>query len=310
MNYRQLISESWILTQKNRRLIIWYAFVPAILTTLVGILYLTYQIISTWRSKLFNYQGQSLLAKIFSSIIDLVEKDTQIAFSVAVVAVIIGLLYLTIPTICQAALISLSARINNRQEVRLIDGISYGLLAFLPLFKYDLLIKSFGLLGVITEAAFIGRNLGWLWLKILFIPLVIFSIFAFLMLLLFTYTEYYIVIDDEGMFAAMGKSSRLVVKHWPETIIIALLMVIIIIRVLLNAILVILVPTLIIIPAGYLTSVVLGKIGIILAAILGITALLITSYFAAIIEVFAKFVWVKTFLYLTSKEDLSPRAAG
>ncbi len=307
IDFKALIGESWGLTRKNKKLIIWYAFFPAILTTLVGILYFTYQILSTYRSKLFNYPGKSILAKIFSSIVDLIENDPEFSTILIVSGVIIFLMYLILPTIFDGGLISLTARISNHQPVRLLDGISYGMLVFLPLFKYHLLIKSFGVITILTEAAFIGRNLGWLWLKILFLPLIVFAMIGFVLLLLFTYSEYYIVIDEEELFPSIKKSTHLVIRHWPETIIIAILMVIITIRILINTVLVILVPTLIILPIGYITTQSLGSIGIAISILIAITALLLASYFAAIIEVFAKFVWVKLFLYLTTKKELHAR---
>lgn len=307
MDYRLLIKNSWILTRKHKSLIRLYAFAPAILTTLVGIVYMSYQIIATWQSRLFSYQGNSILFKIVENIGRAIQEEAKISIILIIIALFILLLYLVIPTISQGALIALCARINNGQDVKLINGISYGLLPFLPMFKYHLIIKSFGLLAILTELSFIGRNLGWLWLKILLIPIFVFMIFAFFLLILFTYTDYFIVIDDDDIFPAIKRSSSLVVKHWPETFIIGILMMIITARIIVNLILVILIPALIILPAGYFATIILGKIGIIIAIAIITATILFASYFAAILEVFATFVWVKTFLYLTTKADISPR---
>ncbi|KKP36660.1 hypothetical protein A2483_03215 [Candidatus Peregrinibacteria bacterium RIFOXYC2_FULL_33_13] len=311
MEHKKLIAESWKLTLENKKLILWYAFFPAILTTLIGIIYLTYQIIATWKSQLFSEQhNESILYKIFKTIFDLFQDNPGTGFVLIIISIVIILLYLFVPTLTQGALISLTARISNNQKVRLIDGVSYGFLSFLRLFEYHLLIKSFGILTVFTELAFIGRNFGWLWVKLLSIPMILFGIFSFVILLMFTYAEYFIVIDEEGVFPAIGKSTKLVIKHWPETFLIGILMIIITIRVLVNALLVLLIPTLIILPTGYFASIALGKLGLIIGITLGVIGLLLASYFAAIVEVFSKFVWVKTFLHLTTKPELTARDEG
>lgn len=309
MNYKLVIRSAWEFTQSNKRLILWYGFVPSLLTTLVGILYFSYQVVATYRSPFFSGKAEkSFLREIIERMIDFVQAHNDLGPTLIVLALIIGILYLLIPTLCQGALIQLTARIQNNQKVRMRDGITYGLFSFLRLFEYHLLFKSFSLGAIIFEGAFILRNLGIGWFNTLFLPLIIFAIIGLILTLFFTYADYFIVIDKASVFRSMLDSAKLVLIHWQETFLIVILMVIITLRIIFNIFLVLVIPALILIPAGYIATKTLAVIGIAIGIIIGLIALIFAAYFGAILEVFSTAVWVKTFLYLTSLQEVSARA--
>jgi len=87
-------------------------------------------------------------------------------------------------------------------------------------------------------------------------------------------------------------------------------MLVITLRIILNIVLVLLVPSLIFLAAGLIATVTLAKIGILIGAIVGLIALLFASYFTGILEVFANAVWVFTFLELTEQGEVSARDKG
>ena len=86
------------------------------------------------------------------------------------------IIYLIFPTIAQAAAIQYIARQRNGQNVTLGDGLKYGLLRFLPLFKYHLLIRTFGVFTILFEGAFVLRNLGMGVFKILLPLFILFAV--------------------------------------------------------------------------------------------------------------------------------------
>lgn len=311
MNYRQVIKDSWEFTQENKRLIIWYGFLPALLTTLVGVGYVLYQIVATYKSPAFSPKMEkSFLLEIFEVCLEFIKANPQLGITLAIVAVVVGLLYLFIPTICQGGLIQIIARMQNQQKVRIWDGLTWGLLVFLPLFEYHLLIKGFSFFAFVTEATFIVRNLGLGWFQALIIPIVFFMIISFILLLLFTYTEYFIVVDHEKVFKGILKSARLVLLHWQETFLLLILMLIITLRIIFNVVLALLLPAIIILPAWYLTTVSVLNVAIGVGIVIGILALSFAAYLGGILEVFATTVWVKTFLHLTEHGEVSAREKG
>lgn len=307
MNYRQLIAEAWNFTQKNKPLIVWYGFIPSFLTTTFGIFYLMYQFFAFKRSPLFDNAPTSFLHEVSRFVFQFVTTNLQISIPLVVILAIFGLLYLFLPTLLQASAIQFIARRKNGQNVTLGDAFKYGIFAFLPLLEYHLIIKTFGVFSILTEAAFVLRNLGGAIFKIL-LPLFIFIVVVGIILtLFFTYTDFFIVIDKKGVMRSIGASAKLVILHWQRTFLITILMLIIGLRIILQVIFVLLIPALVLLIAGYLATVKLAQIGFLIGIGIGLIALLFAAYLGGIVNIFSNAVWTYTFLELTSEKETSAR---
>lgn len=305
MKYRAIIRESWNLTQEHKSLIWWFAVLPAILTTLVSIVYLAYQVMAFWTSP-FIRAGASEDNQIFSLVFkiggEFISQNPGLGTLIIVVIGIIGLLYLMLPVFTQGALIELVARIRRGEKVSMARGISFGMTHFLPLFEYHLMVKTFSWVSIVTEAAFILRSLGF---ESFLLFSWIFAIFLFvglILMLLFTFTEYYIVLDQRPVFQSMMASGGLVIRQWNHILFMVFLMLLISLRIALNIIIALVVPMLILGPVILFTSFTLVTIGIIIGSIVGLVALYFASYFMGVFHVFATAVWTFTFLELTLKE--------
>ncbi|MBI5755259.1 hypothetical protein HZA41_03510, partial [Candidatus Peregrinibacteria bacterium] len=297
MDYRQVIKESWEFTQENKRLIFWYGFVPSLLTTLVSVLFFTYQIIATYKSiTVSEGEHTSFLREVIEALYIFIKTHPTQGIIFIIAVLVILFFYLVIPTLCQGARIQLISRQLNGQKTRIRDGLIYGMFSFLPLFEYHVAIKTFSIVAILTEAGFTLRNLGMGWFKALIIPFLFFALVGLVLSLIFTYTEYFIVIDKTPTFRSIIASCRLVLYHWQETFLILLLMFLITLRIIFNILLVFIIPALVIIPAGYLATKTLATIGVIIGIILGLVSLSFAAYFSGILEVFTSTVWVKTFL--------------
>ncbi len=308
MNYKAVIKDAWHLAQENKPLMWWYAFIPELIGLVVGIFYLVYQFMSFYKSSIFrDYEGDSFLHDVFIYLSEFWDNFPSWTVVLIVIAAITLLFYFFLPIFCKASLVQLIARMRNGQKVKPIDGVSYGFLHFLPLFEYRLLIKSFSLIGIITEASFVVRNLGTGAFEILVIPFVLVFFIGLLLLLLFTYSEYFIIIDGKGMMKSMGASARLVIRHWQHTLLMFILMLLITLRIFLNIVLVLLIPSLIIISTALLAAVAMAKVGFAVGVVLGIIALYFAAYLGAVLEVFSSAVWVFTFLKLTEEGEVSAR---
>lgn len=302
MKYKERIYEAWQFTQNNKKMIIWYGFLPAILTTLVGILYVLYQVMAFKASPLFDDAPRSFLYVLTTTILNFIQSNFSLTIPLLIIAVILLIIYLLLPILLDASMIQVISRRKNGQKTSLPEGLKFGMLRFLPLFEYSLLIKTFSFISISAEAAFILRNLGPDVFQTLLPLLIIIAIVALLLHILFTFTEYYIVIDEESVISSIVKSCTLVILNIQQTIMLVILMLIIAVRILMQVILVIIIPVLLISGFAYFASTSLPDYALIIIGVASVIFLLFASYLAAVVHVFAMSVWTFTFLDFTSQE--------
>ncbi|MBT4917491.1 hypothetical protein HON58_03570 [Candidatus Peregrinibacteria bacterium] len=216
-----------------------------------------------------------------------------------------------LPTIARAGAIQAIARNRNGQEAGAGTGLRYGIMSFLPLLEYHLIIKTFAFFSILIEMSFVVRNLGpviFQFLLPVFIILIFLSIF---LTLLFTFTDFFIVIDDDGVFESMKKSAKLVITHWKHTFLITLLMIIIGLRIVIQAVLVFLIPALVVFLMGYLTTLAFTSAAIIyvVGGVVGGVGLILSAYLNGIVDIFAYAVWTFAFLDLTAEQEIGARDA-
>jgi hypothetical protein len=305
VNYKKIIADAWHLTQERKELFWWFAFIPAVLSSLVSVVYLAYQFFSFAHSDLFKAKilGTDVYETVFIVAKNLLSEQTGLAVFLIMIAAIVFLAYLMLPVFTQGALIQLLAKIRAGQKVSMLEGISFGFSRFLQLFEYHLAIKTFSVVSLLTEAALVLRMLGldafmfFIWILLLF------GAIGLVLSVLFTYSEFFIVIDNKGVFRSMLSSGALVIRHWHHTLFMFILMVIISVRIIINILIALLIPILVIAPVFLFASLTLVKMGVIVGAIIGLIALYFAAYFMGVFEVFATAVWTFTFLELTSKAD-------
>ncbi len=302
MNSRHVIAKAWEFTRENKPLMWWYAFIPSVLTTLIGILYLLYQFFSFKRSPLFDNAPHSFIADVISTTVNFLSKNTNLLVPAIIITIIVLILYALLPTLCQGGLIQIIAKKYKNEEVKTSDGISYGMLVFLPLLEYHLLIKSFSIVSLFTEAGFIVRNLGTDAVKTLLPIFILATIAGLILTLIFTYSEFFIVLGKKPVLKSMGRSAKLVILSWQHTLLIAILMLIISVRVIINIIAVLLVPAMIFFATGLAATLTMANIGIALGILIGLFGLFAASYFTGILNVFANAVWTFTFLELMNEK--------
>lgn len=303
MNSRSLIAEAWHFTREHKKLMWAYAFIPALLETLIGIFYLIYQFFSFKRSPLFDNAPNSFLTEVISSVVGFLNDHSDLWVPAVIVTIIVLVLYALLPTLCQGGLIQIIARKKRSEPVKTIAGISFGLLVFLPLLEYHLLVKSFSLISLFTEAAFILRNLGPSALQTLLPVFIAAAIIGLTLTLLFTYSEFFIVLHKKPVIASMIQSAKLVVLSWQHTFLIAILMMIIGLRILINILAVLLVPALLIFSAGFVATITLSTAGIVIGIIVSLFGLFVASYFSGILNLFANTVWTYTFMSLMEEKQ-------
>jgi hypothetical protein len=306
MKYRAIIQESWALTQSNKKLLWGFSFIPSLISTLVFVVYGSYQAYALWDSALLFGNGErvnDLWRQGGSLIFESFQNHPGLSIFGVMLAAILGVIYILLPPFMQGALIQLMVRARNGHPISIREGIGLGFRRFLQLFEYDLAIRTFSVVTVATNALFILRNFGPSSLG-LFVGLFSFiGVVALFLTLLFTYSEYAIVIDDDGLFEGMMKSAKLVMRYWDRTLFMLFLMALISVRILINILAALLIPLLVIGPILFFTSITLAQVGWVLGILLGSISLYFTSYFVGVFHVFTTGVWTFTFLELSAEPE-------
>lgn len=307
MDYRKVIVDSWRSTQKSKSLIVWFGFLPALFTTTVGIGYMAYQFFAFKKSYLFEDAEDSFFHDVVTFIWEFIKAHVSWTLPLILFLIFFAIFYFLVPTIARASAIQAIARRKNGQDAGVGTGLRHGIMSFLPLFEYHLLIKTFAFFSVLFEISFVLRNLGPVIFKMFLPVFILLLVISFILTLLFTYTDFFIVIDDLGVFESIKKSVKLVIMNWKHTILITILMILIGIRVIIQAVLVFLVPSLIVLITGYITTIALPVTSVLIGGIFGIIALLLAAYLNGIVDIFSYTVWTYTFLELSSEKEVSAR---
>lgn len=307
MNYKKVIADSWAYTQQNKKLIRWFGFAPALFTTTYGVGYIAYQFFSFKESYIFNAEDHSFFSDVIGFIWTFMAQHLSWTAPIIVIAVIFGLIFILFPTLAKASAIQMIARNRNGQKASVGTGLKFGIMSYLKLFEYHLLIKTFAFFSILGEMSFVIRNIGPSAFAFLLPVFLVFIVISFLLTLLFTYSDFFIVIDDVGIFESMKKSGKLVITHWKHTFLITILMILIGVRIVIQAIMVFLIPALIILISGYIATITLPLTGLIIGGSVGLIALVVAAYLNGIVDIFAYSVWTFTFLDLTAQEEVSAR---
>ena len=131
------------------------------------------------------------------------------------------------------------------------------------------------------------------------LPILLFIAMAGLIInFLFTYTEYFVVLEEKPLIRSIMDSSILVVANLRKTILVFVLMLLIGARIILNVLLVLLIPMLVVFLTTYFASIFLSAFGLFMITLLGLVILVISSYLLGLFQIFATAVWVLTFVEL------------
>jgi len=303
MDSRHIIRDAWNFTRQNKKLMWWYAFPPALVGTLISILYLLYQFFSFKSSALFDHADKSFIVSLAETIYEFLSAHGGLIVPSILITVIVLISYLLLPTLCHGGLIQIIGYAREKKEYTTGEGISLGLMVFLPLLEYNLLVRGFSFFAILTEAAFVLRNLGPGALQTLLPFFVLALIIGLALTLLFTYSEFFIVLKRRPVLKAMAQSAKLVIVSWQHTFIIGMLMLLIGVRIIINIIAVLIVPSFLFFAVGFFTAVAVAtKIAIVLGIILSLASLILASYFSGILSLFSHTVWTFTFLELIESE--------
>ncbi len=302
MNVRDVVRKAWQVTQVHLKKLIWYGAVPAFFSTIISSAYLAYQYNAFKHSQLFAEQEGFALTKDIRLAWSLVSSHPKLAITLLIIGILVFLGKTLLSPIFKGALIHALKQIKNYQPIT--GSGEVGVRHFFPMFEFGIITGSFGIMTVLTESSFILR---WWGEKVFFVilPFLLFiMIVGLIASFLFTYSEYFIVLEGEGLIKSIMESTILVIANLRKTILIFILILLIGARVILNVVLILFIPMGVVAITSYFATKFLHIIGFIIAAIFGLAVLLTASYLMGLFEVFSTAVWV--FTYSLLKDRVAP----
>jgi hypothetical protein len=298
MTPREIIAEAWAVTTRETKLRKW-GFISAffeLLRDIEFILYQVYFLYFYWKGITVGYLSVEIL--FFESM------PFWLFLAITIFLLILLVVEFFIPSLCTGAIIGLAAKSYRKEEVK--GGLVLGLYNFFPIlvFREFFLLSHFTTVFVIWS--FILRYGGddpALKVTAMFILFVVW-IFTSLLHFFASFAEQAIVIRKASVFSAMGRSFKLILSYLGHVLFLFVLLLIISLRIFVNALLAFLIPGLVI-GLGVLLTFILPKIisyGI--SSIIGIILLLFLSHFLAYLHVFKQTVWTIAYEELSAKKDL------
>lgn len=206
------------------------------------------------------------------------------------------------PHLCLGAIIGLAAKRARNEPVR--GGSVLALYNFFAIFTlHEFLILS-SIPTTITVISLIMRYIDrGLWAFSIGGVLFLFAI-GNVQKFLFAFAEEAAVIQKLGIFEAIGRSFKLILSHLPRIMFLYLLLLVISLRIVINAVMVILIPA-IMVGFGFLLTFFLSQSASIIAAlVLGLVLIGAASYFLGYVLAFKQTVWTLTYMEFMKEKDL------
>lgn len=297
MTPREIIAEAWAITLRVKPMRRWGYF-SSFLETLFTLKLIGYQ-------AYFGYAHFVAGEKVgfFDDFIWLYGKVPGWAFyTIVIVFCVLLVIEWFVPHLAKGAIIGLSAKAHMKQKTN--GGLVLALYNFFPIFAIHEFLILGGWAMVITICSVILRyipgEVKWLMVGLV----VLFWVLSNILKFFFSFAEPIIVVEKAGIFASMGQSFKLIVSYLGQVMFLLLLLLVISLRIFLNALIVLVVPGLIFGAALLLGTFLSPAVTWIIASTLGMALVLIASYFFGYLHVFQEAVWTITYLELRKHKDL------
>ena len=300
MRTRDIVRKAWQMTQVHLRKLLVYGFVPAFFSIVISGLYFAYQYHAFKTSVLFSDNPDSDVLGAAKILWGLVSSHATLSIVTLVVLFFLGIGYIFIPAIFRGIMIQAVDKIRQYEPIK--GSAEVGVRRFFPMFEFGILMGAFSITTLFTESSFVLR---WWGEAVFFValPILLFVAMVGLVLnFLFTYAEFYIVLERKPLIRAMMDSTILVVSNLRKTFLIFVLIVLISLRIVLNLVLVLLIPMLVVFLSSFFTSFLSSVIGWTVILILGLGIVGVSSYLLALFHIFTTSVWVLTFAFISGKE--------
>ena len=297
MTPREIIAEAWAITGREQSLRRW-GFTSSLFETLLNLKLVVYQVYFFYE---FVFRGGA--PGFFDVEIAIYHALPFWGFlTIIIIFILMVVIEFFMPSLCLGAIIGLAAKSFRKEEVK--GGLVLGIYNFFPLFAARELFVFSRITTTITVVSLILRYVD----DPLKMPAVIAVIGLWLLssVLRFfsSFAEEAIVIRKTPLFTAIGRSFKMLLSNLSHVMFLILLLLVISVRIVINAIMVLIIPSVVIGLAFLLANFLSNEVSYTIAGIVGVALVLIASYFFAYLHVFKQTVWTITYMIFSEKKDL------
>jgi len=292
MKYGQLLSESWSLTESAKKLK-WFAFFPSFAAVLIFVVEIAWQLYLF--ASTFDFGSVNIGLKDVTSAFGFLAEYNLVAW-IIIFAVLVILFGMVLPAWVQGVLM-----VGVRDKIAQPEGylslrkwMLEGGDHFFQLFELHAVLGIFSLSSIGFFTATFYRYYHDTLFDFAWPFLLVYAIFSIVVTMFTFFAPHFIVLEGDGFQQAIKKSISLVFLHMGATISMLLLMFLIHFRIILHTLLIFVIPVAV---AGVWVSFEAEWVKW-LSGILGGGLLMLSSYMAALLDVFATTVWMKTFIRL------------
>lgn len=297
MTPREIIAAAWTIVSAEPSVRRW-AYASSLLETMLNV-----KLLFTQAYFLYMYAYGSQEAGFFDIELWII-RNLPVWGSIAILVtfVLMVVVEFFFPHLCLGAIIGLAAKRAKGEEVR--GGAVLGLYNFFPIFTiHEFLILS-SVPTTITVVSLILRYTDPGTWAFSIMGVVILFVVGNVQKFLFAFAEEAAVIQKLGIFDAIGRSFKLIVSHLPRIMFLYLLLIVISLRIAINAVMVVLIPA-IMVGFGFLLTFFVSKVvAIVAAGALGFVLIGVASYFLGYILAFKQTVWTLTYMEFMKEKDL------
>lgn len=296
MTPREIIAASWAITKKEKSLRRW-GFISAFFETLLNV-------------KLLGYQGYFLYSYISGKEVGLFDDVNWLYMHVSFptfLTIVISFCILVateffLPHLCEGAIIGLAAKSHRGEPVR--GGLVLALHNFLQLFAIHEIFVLSGWALVVSSISMTLRYVsGSVKYAAIFGIIAIFCISNILKLFA-GFAEQGVVLQKKSIGGGIAQSYKLLLSHLTQIMFILVLLFVISLRILINALMIMLIPGLVIGLGLFLALFLNPLVSYLISGGIGIALILGASYFFAYLHVFKTTVWTLTYIQLIKHKEL------
>lgn len=292
---REIIAHSWAITTTEPLLKRW-GFIGAFFEILLDM-------------KLLLYQAYFLYAYVIGKTVGLFDDVswgyTHLPFwlfsGIMTAFLILVFVELFMPSLAEGAIIGLSAKAYNKEKLN--GGFVLGLYNFFPILAVHEIFLFSSISIFVTAVSIIlryGSGLQTVMIVVASFIWVISNIMRFFS----SFTEPGIVVEKLGIFASGAKSVKLIISYMPHVMFLALLLIVITIRIIINTVMIVLVPGIMIGVGLALAHIVQPIISYSIAGVIGLGLTGVAAYFLAYLHVFKQAVWTIMYMELIKEKEM------
>jgi hypothetical protein len=297
MTPREIIAEAWAITTREPLLRRW-SFAQSLLETMLSVKLIGTQAYFAYEH--FFGSGEAGFFDIEIAIYNALPLWGSLTIITTFIVMVVVEFFA--PHLCLGAIIGLAAKSYRGEEVK--GGLVLGLYNFFSIFTIHEFLTLSSISTMITLTSFAMRYSDGP-IQSLFITMAgIFFVVSMILKFFFSFAEEAVVTQKLGAFEAIGRSFKLIVSHLGHVVFLLLLLFVISLRIVINAVMVVLIPAIIMGLGLLLTFVLPEVISYSIAGLVGIALIIGASYMFSYIHAFKTTVWTLTYLELIKHKDL------